>query len=918
MRANGSSFRPMRRLQQLLFLTLIVVMGFSTRLLLLHERPAAARQHVAQLRLSARSIEQTIGRLERAVDATARSVARRRAARPAGAASAVRVHVRLGAAGSADESSDCSPRAAAAASRALDYVVAADAAFPANCEGRTDVSGVEELCAAVRRVALRREVLVAVCDSNVQPQLQVFVEATRKAAVSNLLVIALDQRLADWCDGHGVARWLRQDSARGSHKISAQKFKFIGTILSVGASVLVSDIDVVYIQDPFRFLYRDSDVEGTTDGWDAATAYGWTEQVDDEALGWGRYSYSHRSTAWNSGLWFVQATRAGVRLMTLLAHRMATETTWDQTAYNEEVGLPARVGHSGAGITRRAANYLCFINSKTLYRKVLRDEGLRRAHRPVVLHVNYHQPKPPKMRAAFQLYHAADDSLVEKELAHEPTALMNTTQLEEDVWLQLNGGFIMGRSFDLSSREAVEGRCLPSPPQLGFSYELHCIQPAGQPLPSCDGAGLIACATLSSLRFTDGAVQAILVVFDSQQLPALVSFLHAASALTLDAPLLLAPADAAAAAKLSKLQSAGKVVLPAEEGRPAGAVLPPPADRDVGYTFELTAALLQAGVATLLLSPRVALLRDSPFRYLHRDADIEISSDGWDDRSAYGYNHVLDDPSMGFTRNCHGLRIAAHDVGIAFAMPTIEARRLMQQLSQRLRGDKQLSAARAVSEELFFPAHNGVTRSGARTRVMNLLCFGNSKTFFSSHVHEMFPSLVPVAVHVSYHEDVTKRIDALVARYQRGDSSALKPMLIERLSKEQRELCQLPRLFDEAAASGSEWARHVQESGTWEWSGTGPMLFEQGGRLSTPWGSGTWGVLRGNYLFADFVGSRHNLKFDSARKGQFVSSRCGDGDPVLQMRQALRSCSAHRTSSVELASKDRQLAQQAGRSATAN
>ena len=35
----------------------------------------------------------------------------------------------------------------------------------------------------------------------------------------------------------------------------------------------MSDIDVVYVQDPFRYLHRDTDVEGTTDGWDAATAY---------------------------------------------------------------------------------------------------------------------------------------------------------------------------------------------------------------------------------------------------------------------------------------------------------------------------------------------------------------------------------------------------------------------------------------------------------------------------------------------------------------------------------------------------------------------------------------------------------------------------------------------------------------------
>jgi hypothetical protein len=54
----------------------------------------------------------------------------------------------------------------------------------------------------------------------------------------------------------------------------------MGELLGAGASVLVTDIDVVYVQDPFRYLHRDSDLEGTTDGWDAATAYGWTEQVD--------------------------------------------------------------------------------------------------------------------------------------------------------------------------------------------------------------------------------------------------------------------------------------------------------------------------------------------------------------------------------------------------------------------------------------------------------------------------------------------------------------------------------------------------------------------------------------------------------------------------------------------------------------
>ena len=208
---------------------------------------------------------------------------------------------------SGDESAQCTPQPASAnnASHRLDWLVPPEDVFPANCDAET-----QQLCDALRRVAIRREVMVAVCDSNVKTQLDLFLKATSAAGVRNVLIIALDQGLASFLDGLGVAYWLRQDAAKGSHKISAQKFKFMDTILAAGASVLVTDIvgrcprahprkhqqlrrpdlpltrsgsmsvqDVVYVQDPFKYLHRDSDLEGTTDGWDAATAYGWTEQA---------------------------------------------------------------------------------------------------------------------------------------------------------------------------------------------------------------------------------------------------------------------------------------------------------------------------------------------------------------------------------------------------------------------------------------------------------------------------------------------------------------------------------------------------------------------------------------------------------------------------------------------------------------
>ena len=76
--------------------------------------------------------------------------------------------------------------------------------------------------------------------------------------------------------------------------------------LSTGTSVLMTDIDVVYLQNPFLFLHKvtrvrvrvrvsnptptptpnpflflhkDADIEGTTDGWDDGSAYGGMEQL---------------------------------------------------------------------------------------------------------------------------------------------------------------------------------------------------------------------------------------------------------------------------------------------------------------------------------------------------------------------------------------------------------------------------------------------------------------------------------------------------------------------------------------------------------------------------------------------------------------------------------------------------------------
>ncbi|KAJ1619643.1 hypothetical protein T492DRAFT_915826 [Pavlovales sp. CCMP2436] len=109
--------------------------------------------------------------------------------------------------------------------------------------------------------------------------------------------------------------------------------------------------------------------------------------------------------------------------------------------------------------------------------------------------------------------------------------------------------------------------------------------------------------------------------------------------------------------------------------------------------------VLRAGVSALLLEPTVAIVTD-PFKALYRDSDIEAMAAGWDEPSAYGYNHVLDDESMGFTRYCHGSRIIGKDTAALFALATADSERLAWTLVKRMREVPGKPERELLSEEL--------------------------------------------------------------------------------------------------------------------------------------------------------------------------------------------------------------------------
>ncbi len=72
--------------------------------------------------------------------------------------------------------------------------------------------------------------------------------------------------------------WMQISAAQkdvgSNHAVSGLKFKILRHFLQLGYAVLLSDVDIVTLQNPFDHLYRDSDVEAMSDGWSNDTAYG--------------------------------------------------------------------------------------------------------------------------------------------------------------------------------------------------------------------------------------------------------------------------------------------------------------------------------------------------------------------------------------------------------------------------------------------------------------------------------------------------------------------------------------------------------------------------------------------------------------------------------------------------------------------
>ncbi|KAL4430612.1 hypothetical protein ABPG77_005852 [Micractinium sp. CCAP 211/92] len=281
-----------------------------------------------------------------------------------------------------------------------------------------------ELAEFLKKVAINNEVLVSVSNANYAwpgGMLQLWAENARRAGVKNMMVVALDDDTKKNAESYGLPAFRMdvqipdsQKDVGSNHAVSALKFRILTNFMKLGYAVFLSDVDIIFLQNPFDHLHRDSDVEGMSDGWDNGTAYGYNDVADDASMGWARYAHSMRIFVFNSGLFYLRPTRASKDLLDKLIYRVETENGWDQALFNECIFFPNSPHNKDPAVTRRVLDYMLFMNSKVLFKHLRHDQGRFESHKPVSVHVNYHPDKFERMKAVVKRYVDGDMHALDK------------------------------------------------------------------------------------------------------------------------------------------------------------------------------------------------------------------------------------------------------------------------------------------------------------------------------------------------------------------------------------------------------------------------------------------------------------------------------------------------------------------------
>lgn len=283
-------------------------------------------------------------------------------------------------------------------------------------EARSHIS----LSSKLQAVAINDEIMLTISNKNLivgeENTLVTFLKSVKEAQIKNYLIAALDHETAVYLDtrGYNVFEFATEtlaDVSSSNHGASSQKFHILQRIIGLGYSVLLSDIDVVWLRDPFHgYIFRDVDVESMSDGYDFDTALGHITGQDTPSDGWSRFSQSWTIYSLNSGLFYLRASEKTHHLMDIIHTHLASNKDWDQSIFNKFVQQPLsnHVNMKQHAVTLRIMDLYQFSNSKTLFSFTRHDPALL-ARKPVCVHVNYHSTKTERFKAIRDYYNGLDN-----------------------------------------------------------------------------------------------------------------------------------------------------------------------------------------------------------------------------------------------------------------------------------------------------------------------------------------------------------------------------------------------------------------------------------------------------------------------------------------------------------------------------
>eukprot|EP00241_Pyramimonas_parkeae_P005825 CAMPEP_0114251440 /NCGR_PEP_ID=MMETSP0058-20121206/15273_1 /TAXON_ID=36894 /ORGANISM="Pyramimonas parkeae, CCMP726" /LENGTH=401 /DNA_ID=CAMNT_0001365245 /DNA_START=31 /DNA_END=1236 /DNA_ORIENTATION=+ len=267
-------------------------------------------------------------------------------------------------------------------------------------------------------IALANGVMICknttICWWNGGNILHTWLEMIARHGINNLVVGVLDDETWEYMDVHfpNVVKFRPKSHIPSSqldthpaNRVSTLKYGLIKDILQMGYHALVTDMDLVFLDNPFNHLYRDSDIESQTDGF-SNMAYGQFDSIHDKTMGWGAGGLFSKIFTLNVGCLYVRSTPKSIDLMNKVNHRLLHEKGWDQQVFNEEVFFLTHGDVRKAQVSVRVMDYLQFANSKTFFRSERHHffPGHTATMQPLMVHMNYHPDKHDRMLCIMARY----------------------------------------------------------------------------------------------------------------------------------------------------------------------------------------------------------------------------------------------------------------------------------------------------------------------------------------------------------------------------------------------------------------------------------------------------------------------------------------------------------------------------------